>query len=126
MLSQVALNALSGARSILNAHPYAWTQRAMARDSLGDHVLPTSVKAECFCLIGAVERSISEDGFDDQTVEAVGREVYDAISNYLTLTKQKPALAMSWNDVPERTPQEVIKLIDNVLLINAGYENAAA
>ena len=98
------LEILKKSRELL-AKPENWIQKCLWGDGKGNSVY--SEEAVCFCLDGAIDkvcRSINETCLDEYEMKVVNflgfkhlRELYD------------------WNDVPERTHQEVLNLLDQTI-----------
>ncbi len=47
----------------LLSDPTKFVKRAYAKNAKGNHVLPTSPDAVCFCMLGAVEHVYNEDRY---------------------------------------------------------------
>ena len=100
------LEILKKTRELL-AKPENWIQKCLWGDGKGkgNYVEPT--EAVCFCLDGAIDKvcqSIGETCLDEYEMKVVNllgfkslRELYD------------------WNDVPDRTHQEVLDLLDQTI-----------
>ena len=96
-----------------------WTQRANARDGVGEPVQPHDLNARCWCAHGAINRAAFMTGVT--IIDECGQVLFatkesgiilDRARLAVRLTIERPAasmLAMSglslakWNDKPERT-----------------------
>ncbi len=75
-----------------------WTTRYCARNVKGKSVLARNPEAVCWCLFGALIKCYDHGGFFDQE-ELIKTKVHDFIA---------------WNDAPERTFEDVRKLIEEL------------
>jgi hypothetical protein len=80
-----------------------WTQEAFARDAKGRVERCESDKATCFCVAGALMRTMGIVGFErgaEYVRKAIGRYRID-----------------QWNDAPERTQAEVLAAFDKAIAL---------
>jgi hypothetical protein len=78
-----------------------WTQGAYARDSDGTPIYPKSIKAVCWCPVGAICAA-----YYDNPAKRI-KTLYSLKS----FVGESPAI---WSDAPERTQQEVIDLLESI------------
>ena len=91
----------------LLADPAHWTQRAIARNRTGDEVDSGSHAAVAWCLTGALHRScFRQHGSHRNKVLAYwsGRlRIYEHLGGLTALAQ--------WNDAPERTHADVVRVL---------------
>jgi hypothetical protein len=80
----------------LLATPDKWTQGVGARDARGREVSPSSKKAKCWCIYGAINKCYGNDGFSLMA---------------LRIERLIPTYVSTWNDNPKRTHAEVIEVL---------------
>lgn len=92
-----------------------WTQGSSARDSLGRRVDVLSKDARCYCLTGAVIRSCySGDIPPDSRLEVVTLQY---LIEAIPFSHSRDII--TWNDIPWRTKEQVIQVIDRAIeLVN--------
>ena len=101
-----SVEVLTKARELIS-DPAKWTQGASAKNRDGKVVGLMSDDAECFCLIGAIDR-ITLDGEDaDNDTAWAGAEAYR-----LTRDAIGGGAISEWNDEPKRTHADVISALD--------------
>ena len=83
-----------------------WTQRVMARDSLGLSCAPTSSGAQCWCTAGAF---INAANCDARLEDEALRQVSDFCLARLGME------LLDWNDAEGRTQEEVLKFMDEFI-----------
>lgn len=74
--------------------PGAWTQGAYARDNDGDRTGSTSVYATCWCMYGALSKTLEDDTEHWFKVETVLTAVVGQVPEF--------------NDAPDRTQKECV------------------
>lgn len=93
-----------------------WTQGTYARNKDNEEVFHDSSEAVCFCLEGAIIRSIHENNFlNDEKILLYNLQTI--IKNNIQNRKYGyyyPS-TVCWNDKPERTKEEVLNLFDNII-----------
>ena len=87
-----------------------WCQGAWAKDIQGHPIESSSLKAECFCLMGAIYRA----GLDLHTPIAVRNRAEDFVRNAL-LAEGEVGGIIVFNDAEDRCLSEVLKLIDKAI-----------
>lgn len=90
-----SLEALRQLKNLL-VSPEAWTQHTSARDKAGAPVRSASIEACSWCLIGTLQKVTTTVIRHDDPYKLFGLK---------NLTE--------WNDMPGRTYQEVIDLLDS-------------
>jgi hypothetical protein len=78
-----------------------WTQEAFARDAKGNTVDSNSPKAVCWCLRGAMQEEEAGDAY-----YWVNRSLINALE-----TKTGRVNLTAFNDMPGRTKEDVLQLI---------------
>lgn len=79
---------------------HGWTQGVSSRDARGHPVAISDSSAVSFCLLGSVSRSMT------------GRDVQDFNSILCRhLGFASSSKLVEWNDAPERTQKEVVKVL---------------
>ena len=82
-----------------------WTQDVLAMDSHGCKVEFDSPNATCWCLVGAMKKSSKE-------LYGPCPAIYDAIK---FIENEIGEYATDWNDHADRTHQDVINLLSDVI-----------
>lgn len=90
---------LLAARELLTPEG-AWTQGSYARDASGRRTGCWEPNAVCWCLEGAIKRVSNTD---------------EEYSEALSLLAHEVRLVHRWNDHPDRKPQDVLQLLDNLI-----------
>lgn len=98
MMSQEIAAVLRRAAELI-AEPEKWCQGDHARDRFLNPCLPSSDKAQCWCMLGAIVRAA--DTIDSNLYRAA-----DAIAEHLGGYKRTSI--GRWNDNPSRTHAEVL------------------
>ena len=80
-----------------------WTTWAMARDSKGHVVSHRDPKAVCWCLLGAIRAVENSSLYWDSILSILNRYM---VSQY------KNSSHILWNDIPGRTKEHVLNLLD--------------
>jgi hypothetical protein len=80
-----------------------WTQGAMARDTQGRMADFLGSEATCFCLEGAIARARRDGGLSFVAYDHTFAEVRKTLDG---------VLPYRWNDVPGRTAEEVIGVLE--------------
>jgi hypothetical protein len=86
--------------------PEKWTQRAEARDFLGDAVDPENETAVCFCPRGGAAHIFGWS--------TTAFEIRTSLTDTLRARGQHPDLPV-WNDMKETTHAKVLDLIDSTI-----------
>jgi len=96
---------LKGARAILS-DPDHWTREFQARNAGGDPVAWKRPEAECFCLMGAINRAAYDInlGYTEEAYEAM-----NVVERFIT--NSIPA----FNDNPTTDHEAVIKTLDSAI-----------
>ena len=97
--AEETLRVLKGAKELIEK---GWAQGCMARDSNGCYAQYDSKEAVCFCITGALWRV----GQDEKVVIPLIRLMQHAAG------VPEDRFISSWNDVAERTQEEVVALFD--------------
>ncbi len=84
-----------------------WTQHTRARDAAGDPTHADSADAVMFCVDGACVRVAFETGID-------GWAIADRLETALGKRGFNASIAR-WNDRPDRTKEEVLALMEEVI-----------
>lgn len=84
-----------------------WTQRALAKDDLGQRVLPESENAVCWCAYGAIDRAAVELGVDVESEVALNAE---SLASSLAWERYRTSLP-GFNDRVAKSGEEVAKLL---------------
>ena len=98
---------LEGVKALL-ASPMNWTQRSMSREESGMSVHPTNATATCWCLSGAIVHLTG--GIDENW-----RDACWALSNAIAPGYAYGVSIPAWNDVPGRTYDEVMAVVDRAI-----------
>lgn len=98
------LQVLRRARALLEA---GWTQHLLARDADGKSVAPWSDRATCFCLLGALQRSIVD--------EAPACEAVSYVTEHSLLQKRLKMHPGTWNDLPFMKKENVLSFMDKYI-----------
>ena len=100
----------------------AWTQGTWARTASGKIARSSDRTATSFCILGALERSISNLNVSDEILQHAYKIVHEEIRaanrdtgtpNPRNATHQ--LAIMGYNDTPERKQQEVVDVFDNAI-----------
>lgn len=102
------LSILTKARALL---AQGWTQHHNARDKKGNPVPAWAPQATCYCLEGAI--ICVAEGESHSTLVFAERILRKQIDEE-GFSPVYPSLA-TWNDDPERTQEEVLKLADRCI-----------
>lgn len=95
------LDVLVAARKLID-DPKHWTKGTYARNAEGDHSVPDSDKATCWCSIGAIMRAAHGQPFvDTKAIAALHRTGVTNVAGF--------------NDAVGRKHFEVLKLFDNAI-----------
>jgi hypothetical protein len=97
------LKILRQTRELLSA-PERWTKEAFARDSPGELAGAQGRDAVCWCLDGALMRSVGGTPGRSAVLQLLSRAAQ--IDNIWT-----------WNDAPERTHAEVLAVLDKAIAL---------
>lgn len=84
-----------------------WTQGVLARDETGKEVRPSSPKAVCWCMSGALNAVKPYSKGEPAT--------RNAVSNILNSITRPANGYVSWNDAPQRTQEEVLHIFDRAI-----------
>ena len=82
-----------------------WTQEEYARNKDGGATTTCSPHATCFCLAGACMRVDQKNKFEINTEQIISRYIRSKYQIHTTV----------WNDKPERTKEEVLALLDEII-----------
>lgn len=95
---------------------FGWTQGEEARDDAGNRVVYYSPNATCFCIQGAIRKSVDPDGtkssFDEHG--RLFREANDKVQAVLDKRYEDNidlGTTWAWNDHRGRTKEEVIAIL---------------
>lgn len=113
-----ALPQLLAMRELLS-DPMRWTQGMMAADDLGSRVGAKDPAACCWCIMGA-------DCLTD-TANVLHRDTSAVHALRATITAFDGEYCRSvsgWNDMPGRTHEEVLRLIDATIVRESGLAGA--
>lgn len=92
--------------------PEKWIKNVFARDATGKPVAPEDTTATCFCLMGAYRRAASSS-HSALPIGVAYQAIYQAIPS---LTKYaKYASLPNFNDSPETTHADVMKILDQTI-----------
>lgn len=100
----------------------AWTQGTWARTAGGKIARSSDLTATSFCILGALERSISNLNVSGEILQHAYKIVHEEIRaancdtgtpNPRNATHQ--LAIMGYNDTPERKQQEVVDVFDNAI-----------
>lgn len=80
-----------------------WTQGAFARDINGNEVLELSPRACSYCLLGAIHVGVNNI--------SIPPDLY----HYIHSLVPEQIFVAKWNDTPNRTKEEVITFLDEVI-----------
>lgn len=104
---------LRRARRIL-ARRKAWTQHKFfgMRDERGACVETSVAKANCFCLLGALERAVLEE--QGRSRSAGRSRLFNAVKTFLQSYSYntRGVSPINFNDTPGRTQTEVVDFLD--------------
>jgi hypothetical protein len=92
----------------LLSDPSRWTQRASARDRLGNSCSSLSPRAVKFCIIGAMARAYLPG---DGDIEKAERRIREAMVELGWECGEIMALG-TWNDDPSRTFDDVKRVLE--------------
>jgi hypothetical protein len=92
--------------AIFDGKPERWTQHVYAKTKTGDVVPPECASACCWCLMGALRLACDQVDADDD------EEVF--IETCSALERSAASAIPRWNDAPERTFEDVVKLLTEV------------
>src|SRR4051812_24445814 len=84
-------------------HPSRWIQKSFAKTASGRECSATDIKAQSWCLLGAVNYCFLYD-------TTKHREAFDKLRNLIG-TEDKTFGISTWNDTPGRTHAEVVELV---------------
>ena len=102
------IEVLTMARDLIY-EPSAWIQCYHATDSEGMEVPPQDSDAVCFCLEGAIIRSLTELG-----MFVTGSDLWEVNIEVMGGREDHENIAR-WNDSPSRTHREVLARLDATL-----------
>ena len=109
-MNNTTIDILTKARHLVR-EPKWWIQYAGAETLSGGKVHCFDLKAHCFCMTGAISRAAHDLGCDSWSNEP---EVYKAMTESLKIEGREVAM-FRWNDMPERTHNEVLKAFDDTI-----------
>ena len=100
----------------------AWTQGTWARTASGKIARSSDRTATSFCILGALERSISILNISDEILQHAYKIVHEDIraANSDTGTPNSrnathESAIMGYNDTPKRKQREVVNVLDNAI-----------
>lgn len=93
--------------------PEKWTKGSWARDAYGNHCKITSENAECFCIGGAVGRSVQYNHTGLYPIDMVNM-VFEVLFNHLPEDGLYEVL-MDFNDHCDTTHQDILALFDRAI-----------
>lgn len=102
------LESLLAVRETLSA-PERWTQKAFARDRTAEMVSVNNDTAECWCLVGAINRLASK-----RHRGILEKRISDKLDPNPTVLVN-PRIIVRWNDDPTREFQDVANLLDGMI-----------
>ena len=95
----------------LFSDPKRWIKGSYARDAQGLLSAEDSEKAVCFCLLGAIG-NVYPPGERSKVVGKVASAIQRIDPDFDTTSRGQYGIVVSWNDVPERTIEEVRKVVE--------------
>lgn len=104
MTKEEILRIVEGARPLIEA---GWTQGAYARDAEGDIAYFSGREATCFCIVGALLRAQNAPLGKGDVSEVVNQIHLRGFSRWTA-----PSAIHIWNDVPQRTKEDVLAVLD--------------
>ena len=109
-MDNTTIDILTKARHLVR-EPKWWVQGLAAQTKSGRRVHCFDPKAHCFCMTGAVSRAAHDLGYVGWTTEPA---VFKAMTEALKIEGREVAV-FTWNDMPERTHNEVLKAFDDTI-----------
>jgi len=100
------VKALREARRLIKK---GWTRRAFARDKWRHSVASDSPRAACFCAEGAINRAVALAADPCTVKDQAIIQLKKHIPPY------QPQNVVSWNDHPQRTKQEVVRVFTKAI-----------
>lgn len=98
------IKGLKAARKLLSK-PERWTKCEAARDEAGMTVDPCSDSAVCFCVLGAVSKTMAETSLDERC--AADRCLGDALRGYHSI--------IAFNDNAKTKHKQIMSLFDRAI-----------
>lgn len=95
----------------LISEPGKWTQNADGRTVAGKEVHPKDYNAVCWCIVGAIDRVSTSLSDKDKAVWAF---LHVSLPYHEPRTLNQSHISL-WNDVKERTHDEVMKAFDEAI-----------
>lgn len=92
----------------LLSSPDKWTKGATARDTYGLRVFTKDKNAVCWCLVGATIKCYCSCTNTAADPNCKVKEIYEKINEKIDTT------ITIWNDSPERTFEDVKKLVEEL------------
>ena len=109
-MDNTTIDILTKARHLVR-EPKWWGQDAAARTQSGKRVHCFDPKANSFCMTGAVARAAHDLGHVGWTTEPMA---FKAMTESLKIDGRGVSV-FRWNDMPERTHDEVLKAFDDTI-----------
>jgi len=97
------INTFKEARNLIS-DPKRWTKETSARGCYGLTIHPLEKRATCWCSFGAIERVVSDNN---------QRLVHDIC----WLTKYIGMSYIKYNDLPETTHEDIMKMFDGTIAL---------
>ena len=113
MMDDSTIEILTKARHLVR-EPKWWIQGNDAKTQNGVRVHCFDPKAHCFCMTGAISRAVHDLGYNGWTTEP---RAFEAMTESLKIVGYEVAMftMFMWNDMPERTHNEVLKAFDDTI-----------
>lgn len=112
---ELTLSVLKDARELLS-EPTRWTCGAFARDQCGNWVDVVEPRASCWCLIGAISRTITLKSWEDDRFRHLEKDqIFDRLERLNTFKDSGAKNIPDFNDGGGTEHEHVLMLLDEAV-----------